>query len=49
MVQRWDFREQEKRELEAEQKRKAGVSSTSKNLKLMLNTCTFVHLNPTHT
>ena len=26
VVQRWDFREQEKRELEAEQKKKAGVS-----------------------
>lgn len=27
VVQRWDFREQEKRELEAEAKRKAGVST----------------------
>jgi len=26
VVQRWDFREHEKRELEAEAKRKAGVS-----------------------
>ena len=33
MVQRWDFRETEKRELEAEAKRKAGVTSclSSKN------------------
>ena len=29
VVHRWDFREQEKREIEAEIKRKAGVSGTS--------------------
>lgn len=35
VVQRWDFREQEKREIEAESKKKAGVSlNRETNLRL---------------
>ena len=36
MVQRWDFREHEKRELEAEQKKKAGVSKLQCSRKIYM-------------